>query len=697
MVRRLRFLETWIVLLSLVALLVLVPLREVSGALPALRFAGAIWLFLVPGLLVSRWLLREYFSGATLVPVGFAISTAVFGVVAVPMLVLHRSPELYLWVAGAIVAGFLVAAVVVAFRRRLPEGEARNPFEPATAALWAPFGFLGGLLVFASRVEVPLVDGDTWNYLAWVREFLTADRLALYNPYFGDEVSFSRIQINGWFMEQAALARVSGIEPVDMVLYYLAPTLVIVSLLAFYALARVLFKSEAAALFVGSIYALFLLVNLGLSIGTSFGGEFIGRMVQDKFFARFVFLPVILALAAVFLEGRKLKYLAVFAFLCAAVVAVHPIALAVIGLSVAGLGFVHLAANFRRRRAWTGAVSLGLGLFGVLLPPALFLLAAGISPATAAYPADIGETPPEVLANQVFVRTGWKNIYELGGGLYIMHPYILLTPAIAAAYLVGVPFLLWRVKRSLSAQLILGVLLAATVVSYVPPVATFVGDEIIAPGQLYRMAWPIPLAALLAVGWMAWEATTLAARRLRRRGSLRRTTKFLPLVLVLVLVVAAAPVYLPNVKAVYDLRDVPPEASFLQDPIFYWMTDNIQEESVILAPDFENLAIPAYSENLDVVSFRGAPVLDNLEALEEQVGGEIEVPQSDRDVQRFYTGATVEEVADIILRYEADYVLVLDGLAPENELQQLPGVSAVDTPGERYNLYSVDRSELGND
>ena len=118
MVRRGRFLETWIVLSGLLALLVLWPLREVSGALPALRFAGAVVLYLVPGLLLSRWLLREYFPGVALVPAGFAISTAIFGVLAVPMLVSHQSPETYLWAAGAVVAAFLVAAAVVAFRRR---------------------------------------------------------------------------------------------------------------------------------------------------------------------------------------------------------------------------------------------------------------------------------------------------------------------------------------------------------------------------------------------------------------------------------------------------------------------------------------------------------------------------------------------------------------------------------------------------
>jgi len=82
-----------------------------------------------------------------------------------------------------------------------------------------------------------------------VREYRSGGRLAFEEPFFGGEVGVSRARINGWLLEQAAASRVSGVDPVDLGFSYLNPTLVVVSLLAFYALARVLFESERVALF----------------------------------------------------------------------------------------------------------------------------------------------------------------------------------------------------------------------------------------------------------------------------------------------------------------------------------------------------------------------------------------------------------------------------------------------------------------
>src|SRR3712207_2882135 len=122
---------------------------------------------------------------------------------------------------------------------------------------------------------------DIWVYLAWVREFLSTDKLALYEPYFGNKTGLSRVMIDGWLLEQAALSRASGVDPIELMLDYLAPALVVVALLAFYALARILFRSEAAALLSGCLLALFYLVNLEPSL-LSFGGEFVGRIAEDR-------------------------------------------------------------------------------------------------------------------------------------------------------------------------------------------------------------------------------------------------------------------------------------------------------------------------------------------------------------------------------------------------------------------------------
>ncbi len=693
---RIRSFETWLLLFNLMALMVLVPLRNVFVEHPLLSFAASLVLFFTPGALLSHRLLREYFPGAALIPVALAISVGIFGLLGIPALILHLNLGDYLWGAGAILLGALVAAAARLLR---PESEKEGGYHPApdTSArwLWGPFLAMSSTLAFITRIKVPVVDGDTWDYLAWIREFLNTNRLALYDPYFGIRISgISRVKINGWILEQAALSKISGIDPITLVLKYLAPTLVIVALLAFYALARVLLKSEAAALLAGSLYALFLLVHLSPSVFT-FGGEFVGRIVQDKFLARYLFLPVALCSSVAFLQGRKFRYLALLTFLCWAVVAVHPIGLAVIGLSTAGFGAIHVVLNRRNREAWAGVSSLAVALLSILVVPVLYFAATGKPPTASLYHADIGGTNPQVLANMVFVRPNWKHAFVLGHGLYIMSPSLLLTPVIAAAYLVGAPFLAWRLKRSLAAQLLLGMLLAATVICYVPPIATFVGNDLVAPGELYRLAWPIPLAALLTIGWIIWEGVGYTRHKLEAHRAPPQFTKLLPLMLVVALMAAGAPSFLAGVRSIYELERPPLNTTFYFDPAFRWMQHNIKKPGVVMAPDAENLCIPAYSANLNVVSFRGSPLLGNLHALERFAGHKIKVPPRDLAVREFYSGPSMSRAFEILRRYKVNYVMVFSHTPLSRQLEHLPAFRQLKVPSHRYSLFAVNRSKLG--
>jgi hypothetical protein len=693
---RARALDVPIVLLSTVALILVGPLQQAVGAYPLIPFASTLFLFMVPGVLLGHWFLGERLWGAALVPVSFVLSTGVFGLLGVPVLMLHLGLEAYMWVIGAVLAVFLTAAMFRTLRRRLPARKENDaPADPSSRWLWVPFVLLSAALAFVSRARVPHPYNDIWVYLAYVREFLSTDKLALYEPYFGNESELSRAQINGWLLEQAALSRISGIDPVDMVLHYLAPTLVVVALLAFYALARILFKSEGAALLASCLCALFFLVNLSPSLGF-LGGEFVGRIAEDKFVARFVFLPISLAMAAAYLESRKLRYLAAFGFLCWSVMAVHPVGLAIIGLSVGGFGLIHVALNVGNKEVWGRVVGLAVALVSVMVVPALYVVVTGNSLTAVLSDADINSNDPDVLANMAFVRPGWEHLFELGDGSYIMHPSLLLNPVILVAYLFGLPFLLWRVKREPAAQLLLGVLLVCTVVCYVPPVATFVGDHVVLPGQLWRLAWPIPLAALLTVGWMAWEAIRRAEAGLERLGVGRGVVRFMPLVLVAGLMAAATPPTVAGAEAVYRTdKEVAQAERTCFDPIFGWMRDNIREPSVVLAPDLENTCIPAYSAWANVVSLRGGLILDVLPALERRADGRISVPQGALDVHTFFSSPTSEEVVRILRSHEMDYVMVPTKKSHLNErLGRLPGFVAIATPGRGYDLYVVDRRKL---
>ena len=702
MTSRVRSVYASILLSSAVAVILLVPLRSVSEAVPLLAFAATLLLFMTPGVLLTAWFFRDRISGPAVAPVAFAISTGLFGLLGLPFLILHQSIDLYLWTAGVVLAACLATSGWRALHATMPvpkpggepgaEGD-KTPYGPPAGWLWTPLVLLAGGLAFVATRRVPNNYDDIWVYLSWVRDFASAERLALRDPYFGERIAeLSRVKVNGWLLEQAALSRVSGLDPIELVLRYLTPTLVVLALLAVYALALTLLGSERAAVLSTSVYALFHVVFMKPSVH-NVGVELAVRVSEDKHAARFLILPVALLSAALFVQGRKLRYLVLFAFLCWTTVAVHPSVLPVLGLCVLGFGLAHVAVNLRQRAAWTGMTVLALAMWSVVLGPLLQLFG-GESPAAILYSADINATPPEVLAYTVFITEGWRHIYEFDDGSFIMHPWLLLNPMMLGAYVFGVPFLLWRVRSSLAAQLLLGGLVVVSVVVYVPPVATFVGEELIVPGLLWRLAWPIPLLGLLTIGWMVWEVLGYAEARLKWVVARRA----LPLVLVAFLVAVSVPPAVAKAAGLYSKYEVARTSDYDPDPIFPWIRDNLEGPGVLLARDSANNVVPAYSASIDVVSQRGEGMIRDRAELERRAGSKIQIPRSYLDVHDFFFGPTLDrEAYEILRRYGVDFLMVYAGGPLDRRLETMPGFSAVgDAPRERYSLYAVDLGGLGD-
>jgi hypothetical protein len=257
--------------------------------------------------------------------------------------------------------------------------------------------------------------------------------------------------------------------------------------------------------------------------------------------------------------------------------------------------------------------------------------------------------------------------------------------------MLGIPFLLWRVRRNLAAQLLLGVLVVPAVVVYVPPITTFVGDNLVLPGQLHRLTWTISLAAVLTVGWMAWETVRHAQSHLGASRTARWTSAALPVLIVAVLMAVAAPAAVVGAKEIMtDNRTQPDGVGLGFDPVFPWMRDNIEQESVVFARDQLNTVIPAWAANANVVSLRAALVYEVLPALQRRTGGAIEMPQGAQDVREFYSGVSLERGQEILRRHDADYLLVYADTPLDEQLRRLPGFTLTDAPRGEYSLYRVD-------
>jgi hypothetical protein len=295
----------------------------------------------------------------------------------------------------------------------------------------------------------------------------------------------------------------------------------------------------------------------------------------------------------------------------------------------------------------------------------------------------------------LFVQPGRERIFEFADGSYIMHPSLILNPVILSAFVLGIPFLLWRLKRSLAAQLLLGALLLSTALCYVPPIATFVGDHVVLPGQLWRLAWPIPLAALLTLGWLAWEATSRAGAWLDGLRATRGFARALPLLLVVVLTVAAVPRATAGIDLVERHRETARSwGLYPADPIYPWFRDEMTSPRVVLAKDLQGVRIPAYSSGANVVSRRGSLVLQVLPLLEQRAPGRIEVPQGSLDVREFFSRSTRERRVEILLRHKVDYVMVRSNSRLGSMIDELPGVKPASEPSERYDLYGVNLHKL---
>jgi hypothetical protein len=378
------------------------------------------------------------------------------------------------------------------------------------------------------------------------------------------------------------------------------------------------------------------------------------------------------------------------------VMAVHPIGLAIIGISMAGFAVMHLAADPRNRAAWARISAMGFAGVAIVAVPAVLVSAFTDEPlSNALADSDINSGDPDVLRNMIFVSPERNRILELADGSYMMHPSLLLDPVIAVAFLVGLPFLLWRLKRNLAAQLLFGVMYLAAVVVYVPPIATFLGDNVVLPGQIWRLAWPVQLAAVLTLGWLVWTATTFAAGWLRNLGPARYFAGALPTLLVVALMAAAWPQAQPGLESIQAHTETSRKAGFYpSDPIFPWFRDEISSPVVVLAPDIQSARIPAYSYEANVVSRRGGLVLRVLPELQNRAPGQIEVPQGSLDVREFFSESTLQERVEILRRNDVDYVMIANDSQLSGALDRLPGFAPVETPSERYDLYSVDLEKL---
>jgi tetratricopeptide (TPR) repeat protein len=206
------------------------------------------------------------------------------------------------------------------------------------------------------------------------------------------------------------------------------------------------------------------------------------------------------------------------------------------------------------------------------------------------------------------------------------------------------------------------------------------------PMILPRLAWPIPLAAVLVLGWMLWEALAYLGTRLSASESRmeRLSGHLLAPLVVFCGLAAAAPLSVAQIESADESGETPQEEVSCSDPVYKWMEGGLPAQSTVLAPDEENSCIMARTSSVDILSYR-----------EQKPGkNEFKVIQ-----KRFYDSATLDtDMIRALQYYEVDYVMLPRNDQLGEQMRHRPdSFTEVEIPGDRYVLYEVNLPNLESD
>jgi len=430
----------------------------VSSVLLVLQLVFGFAVVLAPGALVARALGLRSASATVAWSLGL-----VFAALAVTFLTTSSLTLTLLLVLGA-----GLVALPFAVRRQAPHVRGRGPvFAAGTAlgiALWHVAGNVGG---------------DGFFHLARVQKLLAFDELSLASANeFADGGLHPGYAFPLWHGLLALVARVSGADPVDVVLHgpsVLAPIAVVVAYEAGWALFR---RPVPAAVSVAA--------GVGLVAMAPGAGGALTALALPATSSRQLLVPVALALALEATRSTSRALLASTAAASLALAVVHPTYALFLWLPFAG--FLVVRWLWTHRDARVGAFALA----ALVVPAAGFF--AWLLPV-------IGDTASVSPDGRERERGFEKYAGQLDGSVdhFSVTPELFVrTGAIAVAALLLIPLAGLATSRRWAAW-VAGASLAVFVVCLVPWVFTPFSDAV-SLSQSRRLAGFLPLAFALAGG-----------------------------------------------------------------------------------------------------------------------------------------------------------------------------------------------------
>jgi tetratricopeptide (TPR) repeat protein len=641
-------------------LLILVFLSLVNAGLIVISYpwlataVSFVSIFVLPGFLLSDLVFgRREMSWLERLPVSFVLGMGTLSLPGLLLLILHSNLDVLSWISVAINV-ILGGLGILHWKKNARDINAAQDTLDDHLNFSLLSAFLLSIAVviylFFSTVST-WTSGDTW-YLWYIRQYLDTPR-------------FADVDLRAsWWVLQAFMDKVAGVEPIDMFSFYLPPLLLLVSLLAFYSLAKELFKNRNAALLATLLQMLYYVSSIGSH--DWIGRGFFDRIVEDKFLIWLILLPVVVLFMLKYLSIGKRKHLVPLGLSAAALSLTHPMGLVQGGISFASFALVHLLFNLKRDKIIRFVIIFILLLLFLPVPLMQRQMAVTNEYRDATFDYATGIVDVE---GRFYLSRTRLLMFSAVENKYMAHPHLIEHPLTVLAILLT-PLLIRYIRKSVAAQFLFSNMAIPLLVLYNPVTAPLLG-RLITPWMLYRISWSFPVS--LTVSFFLYKVMRWTQRSLLKFSSFTLRSRLLQVIPVLIIVLVAIPLHGHIADGLGFLRERKERAvSQSERDLLVHLRERVAPDSVIMAEPDITPFIPAFV-SARVLTANAGPPLPSVE-----------------DVGRFYRARLVNDsVLDILKRWAARYVIVERNHELAFQLSLLPSLFTRRYQNAEYELYEV--------
>ncbi len=458
---------------------------------------------------------------------------------------------------------------------------------------------------------------------------------------------------------------------------------------------------------------------------------FFERINADKFMVPVTMLPVIFALAIRFVRDGGWRSWLAAAVATFAVSTIHPLIAAMLALAIGSFGALHLLMNLRQRSSWLRVSALsGLAMIVMVLPLIQLYLSQSEAPLASSYPNsfegwDIGEkqvpTLPflhvtgmdyygplpeynEMEAGDVYESTNPFLIWRFALNMdrrrlilfdidnYISDPSLIMEPPYFLALLL-LPMFLFRLRRDVSAQFVVGVSLGVLIVMFSPIITPLIGSFVM-PWILWRFIWLLPYALILAMAaqifmdasihFIAWLQKKVRVGDSKASAALM--TQYSTVIFLLLAALILSPSILSNIKKLNG-RIAFAYTYPTPNGIFSRLNAEFKNNApaFVLAEQDLSVTIPAYVANAHILAHR-MPTTSEVFPADQQ---DIALQRLLDQYNFFSTPFLTESSIDILQNYDVKYVIAQSGSGLDLQFRMAPQSFTWLTDDEAYSLYEV--------